>query len=631
MMIVFIILLCVASFAYGQNLPLAPDNIICMPNTDACVIQAFINYVGRPLTVEVVRNNEVVGSSVGIVSGGIIAFQINHPTGICWGDGTNLKVTPDIQKGDNVFVKDGTQVLAQSTVLDGYIIDSKIVNNEVIVSGYIDAAIPPTNVEVRIVNPLLVNTAVRRRDVRALVGPFVNAVGYSSIVVVSGTTFTATFTFNDVATANIAGKSTIQDVSFWQFTDAAGNQQGVTISERGVLGGPFAPSCPPAAEFANNVAPPAIAISNSLIKWSPIVPVPGAPPVTAYTVDVIKPSTMPAVYGFIAPITKNGIDFTLAKIEVGDIIEVRTKQGSRLSNPIQITYSATPLVPVITSTPVISLSNNVTTSQIVLTSNTNQIAYTLDGTNVVQEGKLSETASLYSGPIQVSERITLNAVAFDQTGLLSDIITGVVMPIPQVVKPMSVKTFQVIVENGMVRLTWSTPTDPTISAYKVRIYEGPTLFTFGSNLISERQTSSTFMIIKDLIPGQFYKFSVSSLNSQGVVSDESQLSLSTMFPEPVDDITITGATWTTFEFRVRGTGTNSNAVITVHYAKPDNTIGSPILLRGTNTPITGILTGCVANICNYDIRVKKTGPSTKPARVYVKSSFGGMFGPYNVQ
>lgn len=631
MMRVFIILLCVASYVYAQNLPLAPDNIICMPDTDACVIQAFINYVGRPLTVEVVRNNEVVGSAVGIVSGGIIAFQINHPAGICWGSGTNLKVTPDIQKGDNVFVKDGTQVLAQSTVLDGYIVNSKVVNNEVIVSGYIDAAIPPTNVEVRIVSPLLVNTAVRRRDVRALVGPFLNAVGYSSIVVVSGTTFTATFTFNDVATANIAGSSTIQSVSFWQFTDAAGNQQGLTISETGVIGGPFLPSCPPAAEFANNVAPPAIAISNSLIKWSPIVPVPGAPPVTAYTVDVIKPSTMPVVYGFIAPITKNGIDFTLTKIEVGDIIEVRTKQGSRLSNPIQITYSATQMVPVISSTPVISSSTEVTTSQVVLTSNTNQIAYTVDGTSVIVAGKLSETALLYSGPIKITERAILSAVAFDQTGLISDALTGIVVPVPQVAKPLAVKTFQVFIENGMVRLAWVAPIDPTISAYKVRIYEGPTLFTVGSNMISERQTSSTFMFIKDLTPGQFYKFSVSSLNSQGIASEESPLSLSTMFPEPVDDITIIGATWTTFEFRIRGTGTNSNALITVHYAKPDNTIGSPILLAGTTTPIIGTLTGCVANICNYDIRVKKSGPSTKPARIFVKSSFGGMFGPYNVQ
>ncbi len=321
-------ILCFVSSVLAQ-LPIAPDNIDCMPNTDACFIQGFINYIGKPLTVEIVRNNEVVGSTMGIVSGGIVAFQINHPTGVCWGTGTNLKVTPDIQKGDNVIVKDGIEVLAQSTILDGYITKTQTINNEVIVSGYIDPTIPPNNIEVRIVNPLLVNTAVRRRDVRALAGPFLNAVGYSSIVTVSGTTFTAKFTFNDAATATIAGSSTIESVSFWQFTDAAGNQQGITTSETGVIGGPFLPSCPLAAEFANNVAPSAIAISQSIMKWSPIVPIPGAPPVTAYTIDIIKSSTsmIPQTYGYIAPTTQNSINFTVTQIEVGDIIEVRTKQG----------------------------------------------------------------------------------------------------------------------------------------------------------------------------------------------------------------------------------------------------------------------------------------------------------------
>lgn len=625
-------ILCLMSSAVAQ-LPTAPDNIICLPNTDGCDIQAFINYIGKPLTVEVERNNQVVGSTTGIVSGGIIAFQINHPNGICWGDGTKLKVTPKIQKGDIVSVKDGTEVLAQSTVLDGYITKTQIINNEVIVSGYIDATIPPNNIEVRIVSALLVNTAVRRRDVRALAGPFLNAVGYSSIVTVSGTTFTATFTFNDAATATIAGSSAIKSVSFWQFTDAAGNQQGITTSETGVIGGPFLPSCPPAAEFANNVPPSAIAVSNSILKWSPIVPIPGAPPVTAYTVDVMKTSMsmMPQTYGYIAPTTQNGVNFTITQIEVGDTIEVRTKQGRRLSDPIQFIYTGVSMVPSITSTPLINNTTVVMTSQIVLTSNTNQIVYTLDGTDVIINGELSNTSILYSGPIQITKRVILNAVSFDQTGLFSDIIRGAVSPVPQPVKPLPVQSVQVIVENGLVRVTWVSPIDPTIVGYKVRIYEGPTLFTLGSNLIGERQTSVNFMLIKDLIPGQFYKFAVLSINAEGVVSNPSPLSLSTMYPEPVDKITITAATWKITEFRVKGTGDNLNALVTVHYANLDNTIGGPIYMRGSTVPITGFITGCVNNVCNYDIIVKQTGPSTKPARIFVTSSFGGMYGPFNVQ
>ncbi len=288
------------------------------------------------------------------------------------------------------------------------------------------------------------------------------------------------------------------------------------------------------------------------------------------------------------------------------------------------------MVPNITSSPSINGSIDITTSQVVLTSNTNQIVYTLDGTDVVIDGKLSNTSILHSGPIQITKNVSLKAVSFDQTGLFSEIITGTLSPIPQPLKPLPVQSIQVIAENGMLKVSWISPIDPKIVGYKVRIYEGPTLFTLGSNLVGERQTSLNFMFIKDLTPGQFYKFAVLSINSDGVESIQSPLSLSTMYPNPVDVITITGATWKITEFRVKGTGDNSNALITVHYTNADNTIGGPIFMRGTTTPITGFITGCLNNVCNFDIVAKLTGPVTKPSRIFVKSSFGGIFGPFNV-
>ena len=47
----------------------------------------------------------VVGSAIGTISGDDVAFEVNHPGGICWGNGTGLAVTPDIQAGDIVSVK----------------------------------------------------------------------------------------------------------------------------------------------------------------------------------------------------------------------------------------------------------------------------------------------------------------------------------------------------------------------------------------------------------------------------------------------------------------------------------------------------------------------------------------------
>ena len=59
----------------------------------------------------------VVGSAIGEVSGGDVAFEINHPGGYCWGDGTGLNVTPDIQAGDVVSLSfDGMRDAATTTL-----------------------------------------------------------------------------------------------------------------------------------------------------------------------------------------------------------------------------------------------------------------------------------------------------------------------------------------------------------------------------------------------------------------------------------------------------------------------------------------------------------------------------------
>ena len=54
------------------------------------------------------------------MSGDEVAFEINHPGGVCWGDGTGVEVTPDIQAGDVVsLIIDGEEIAA-TTTLDVY-------------------------------------------------------------------------------------------------------------------------------------------------------------------------------------------------------------------------------------------------------------------------------------------------------------------------------------------------------------------------------------------------------------------------------------------------------------------------------------------------------------------------------
>lgn len=54
-----------------------------------------------------VRGAETIGAVNGVVSGGPVAFEVNHPGALCWGAGIPagdpLKaITPDIQTGDKV-------------------------------------------------------------------------------------------------------------------------------------------------------------------------------------------------------------------------------------------------------------------------------------------------------------------------------------------------------------------------------------------------------------------------------------------------------------------------------------------------------------------------------------------------
>jgi len=73
----------------------------------------------------------VVGSAIGEVSGGDVAFEINHPGGYCWGAGTGLNVTPDIQAGDVVSLSFNGVRDAATTTLDIFASDDVIARNRV--------------------------------------------------------------------------------------------------------------------------------------------------------------------------------------------------------------------------------------------------------------------------------------------------------------------------------------------------------------------------------------------------------------------------------------------------------------------------------------------------------------------
>ena len=127
-----------AAGAITPNLPVFPDNIMVFPNRDFVSLEGFSEYGGQPGLVEVTRPGVgVVGSAIGIVSGTDVAFEVNHPGGFCWGAGTGLNVTPDIQAGDVVSLSIGGTEVAATTSLDVYANDAVQTGSTVVVTGHI--------------------------------------------------------------------------------------------------------------------------------------------------------------------------------------------------------------------------------------------------------------------------------------------------------------------------------------------------------------------------------------------------------------------------------------------------------------------------------------------------------------
>jgi hypothetical protein len=609
----------------------SPNNIICFPERDFCVFENFIDNAGKSLLVEVNRNGAVVGSSTGVVSGNIAAFEINHPGALCWGDGTSLKVTPDIRGGDLITIKSGALLLGDMTISNGYITSYSLTSTTFVITGFVDSNVAPGNVEVRIVNPLLLDTPVQKRQVNAATGPLTPNVGFSSGLEIIGTTFKATFVFNNQQAADIAGSGEGMSLRMWQETEPNGARQGLTISEYGEIGGPWSTLCPQGPQNIGSPVVHAVAAFGNLIKWYPGQDIISAPETTGFSINVLRGNQ---VYGYRVPKTDTQVTFELTPLTTGDIIEVRSMIGTQMSDAFSITYQPQDIIPTIVSLPTNNAVTEVQTELVILQSGTftedfdkrqgtNQIVYTLDGSAVLDaNNKFSPSAILYYTPIHITGSITLRAVSFDNTGKFSPELTGKFAP-PTAILPQMVVAPTTVVENGGVTISWTKPNDPTINAFGVEI------FTLdGTKVGITRIVSATFITIDDLLPGTSYQFSVMSQSVTGS-SEPSPKTPILVFPQPTDIITILTARYTTNKrFRITGTG-NVAATVTLYSANEDKSIGSVIFNRGTTVPISAQVI-CTAT-CTFTIDVRNGNvPLVPPSNIYIRSSRGGVNGPFIV-
>ncbi|HEY0519429.1 MAG TPA: fibronectin type III domain-containing protein [Ilumatobacteraceae bacterium] len=474
--------------ALTANLPVAPNNLLVFVNRDFITIEGFSEHAGEPGKVQVTRPGVgVVGSAIGVVSGDAVAFEVNHPGGYCWGAGTGLAVTPDIQSGDVVSISFNGVEAAATTVLDVYASDAVQNGTTVTVAGHVGAQVNPDNLEQRIIEPALVDTAVGKRDIRAVPGPMTPAPrgGYSSGLSINAAaqTFLATYVFDNLSDATIAAHAALGERAMsWELTDPAANRQGMTIAEFGEPGGPGMGGCPNGPLQSGPPAPSNIVaanVSNGIkLNWTPATAIPGTPAILGYEVTAVAASTSSNEKVEIGRriLDPAATGTTLTGLAANETYDVEVVSYSTSGKTFPAAHAA---VATDTTSPVISASpiggNYPVSQQVTLTSNEpgSDIYYTTDNTDPVQNGILDIAANHYTGPITIDASTTLKFAGFDPSNNVSDVVTEQYSITNDPVPPATTFTTSSVALNA-VTLNWNAASNGgagTIATYQIDVFD----------------------------------------------------------------------------------------------------------------------------------------------------------------
>ena len=438
----------IGAYAASAAVPAFPNNLVVFPDRDFLAVEGYQDHIGETALIEVTRGDRVIGSAKSVVAEGDVAFEVNHPGGVCWGNETDLNVTPDIQPGDKVTIKFAGDNYGDTTVQDTYVTAAPAISGATVtVKGHVADGVNRAQMEQRIINPDLVDTAIGRRDVRALPGPLTpsDKGGYASSLTFDGSTFTATYVFDNASDAEIAAGSDGARSMAWEAEDADANRQGLTIAEFGEAGGPGMGGCPAGPGDAGAPAPGTAAAVRSedktslQVTWSPTEQVPTAEPVSGYSIEAIANSESGS--GEHVQIgRRTGADATrttITGLSAGESykVEVRSLAGPKMSEAFSVNAPAPApdgdiAPPELTATPGVGADGAVVEAKsVTLSSNEDaDVYYTTDGSAVISGGLPTDAAQLYTGPIPISTDPTqIKAVAFDRAGNTT-LLTGTFKP-----------------------------------------------------------------------------------------------------------------------------------------------------------------------------------------------------------
>ncbi len=622
------------------QLPTFPDNIVIMPELDIVTVEGFNgagkvgDYTGKKLQVQVVRTIDgiptILGEAFPTVSGKFIAFDINHDFGYCWGAGSDYQVTPDIQPGDSVIIKHNGVQIASNTALPVHITKTSIDQHVVKLTGTgVLSLASPNFIECRIINPTLVNSIIGRADVRALpiIGTKPGATGYTAAITTNGDEFTCTFNFFDAANlpnpfvANTVFEG-LMEVSSWIAVDAAGVEQGLTISEYHAAGGPMSGLCPPSPTKVYPDMPSAtggVIIDNSnRVAWNKVQNVLGAVhTANYYSVDILRKTLLDniEIASAVVPVTTTTAQLPAnVLLQEGDELLVRAWKDYPAAGIDSVGKAARLIISDATklaagtaiAPPTFSAISGSQTNGISLGSSQNlQVVYTITsgttgvspivgavGTIVYEAGKvidISSTQTIVAMTIDRASGATATATATFTNNAPLKTVRGVTA---------------VTAGLGKIRVAWYpfTASDgETINYFNIYALLGETgipvlVGTTVDATVTSFEVDSAIANQAGLVAGKSYFFKVAPVNSNGVAGTLSALSRTpAVYFVSSDALVFTLNYNPGVQLQLQGTGTIDGAVISVIDPNTGNILGSAGMNRGAfRLRIRPVITGLSA-------------------------------------